>query len=38
MGSEETIRGKHILVVEDEPLIAGLIGTCSWWTATRWTS
>jgi len=26
MGSEETIRGKRILVVEDEPLIAGLIG------------
>jgi len=26
MGSEETIRGKRILVVEDEPIIAGLIG------------
>jgi CheY-like chemotaxis protein len=26
MGTEETIRGKRILVVEDEPLIAGLLG------------
>ena len=26
MASEDTIRGKRILVVEDEPIIAGLIG------------
>jgi CheY-like chemotaxis protein len=26
MASQEAIRGKHILVVEDEPIIAGLIG------------
>ena len=26
MASQETVRGKHILVVEDEPIIAGLIG------------
>ena len=25
MGSDETIRGKRILVVEDEPIIAGLL-------------
>ena len=26
MGTDETIRGKRILVVEDEPIIAGLLG------------
>jgi CheY-like chemotaxis protein len=26
MGRDETIRGKRILVVEDEPVIAGLLG------------
>jgi CheY-like chemotaxis protein len=26
MASQETVRGKRILVVEDEPIIAGLIG------------
>ena len=26
MGRDETIRGKRILVVEDEPIIAGLLG------------